>query len=249
MNTTKLSIIAVALSFTFLACNSNSSKSNKVVNANIESKTENIAKLPKGIKNYVSQLLAEEDTISEERKGQLQNIAKYIEEKAKSNSPVNLTFICTHNSRRSHLSQIWAQTAAVYYSIPNVHCFSGGTEATAFNHRSVKALRTAGFKIDQLDESKNPKYKVYFDADNNYMEGFSKKFSDKSNPQNDFVALMTCSHADQACPLVPGAASRFAIPYLDPKVADNTPNEEKKYNERCKQIATEMFYLFSNVSL
>ncbi|NQU52090.1 MAG: protein-tyrosine-phosphatase [Bacteroidetes bacterium] len=201
------------------------------------------------VTSYVSQILEKEDTISAQRKEQLEEIAKYIGEKAKSNSPINLTFICTHNSRRSHLSQIWAQAAAVYYNVPNVNCFSGGTEATAFNHRSVKALQIAGFEIKQLDETKNPKYKVYFDADKNYIEGFSKKFSDKNNPQDDFAAIMTCSHADQVCPLVPGATARFAIPYLDPKVADNTPNEENKYNERCKQIATEMFYLFSKVEV
>ena len=249
MNTIKIPGIIVALIFTLLACNSTSTKNNKAENTTIETQSGNLGKLPKGVKSYVSQLLVEEDTISAERKNHLQNIAQYIEEKAKSNSPVNLTFICTHNSRRSHLSQIWAQTAAVYYGIPNVHCFSGGTEAMAFNHRSVKALRTAGFNIEQLDESKNPRYKVYYDSVNNYLEGFSKKFSDKSNPQDNFAAVMTCSHADKACPLVSGSTARFAIPYIDPKVADNTPNETNKYNERCKQIATEMFYLFSKVNL
>lgn len=249
MNKIKLPILLIATLLIAVACNNPAQKKSQVEASKNDTQTESLAKLPKDVSNYVADFLAVEDTISMERKAELKTIAQHIEKLAKANSPVNLTFICTHNSRRSHLSQIWAQTAALYYGISNVYCFSGGTEATAFNHRSVKALRTAGFKIDQLDESKNPKYKVYFDAANNYLDGFSKKFSDESNPQDNFVALMTCSHADQTCPLVPGAAARFAIPYLDPKVADNTPNEENKYNERCKQIATEMFYLFSNINL
>lgn len=248
MNKFKVLAVLTMLLTVFIACNNSSQKSKQVETGEDNGQNDKLAKLPISVGNYVANFLAEEDTISIERKAELKTIAQHIEKLAKANSPVNLTFICTHNSRRSHLSQIWAQTAALYFGIPNVQCFSGGTEATAFNHRSVKALRTAGFKIDQLDESKNPKYKVYFDAENNYLEGFSKKFSDESNPQSDFTAVMTCSHADQACPLVPGATARFAIPYLDPKVADNTPNEENKYNERCKQIATEMFYLFSKVN-
>jgi arsenate reductase len=207
------------------------------------------ASVSASVANYIDAFLAEEDTISADRKAQLEKIAKYIEEKAKVNAPANLTFICTHNSRRSHMSQIWAQTASVYYNIPNVNCFSGGTEATAFNPRSVRALRTSGFEIEQTDESKNPVYNVYFDSEKNFLKGFSKKYSDASNPQQDFAAVMTCSNADKACPLVVGADARFAIPYLDPKVADNTDEEERKYNERCRQIATEMFYLFSEVKL
>lgn len=213
-----------------------------------EQKSKEQTSVPTSVVQYIDAFLAEEDTISSPRKAQLKKIAKHIEEKVRSNIPVNLTFICTHNSRRSHMSQIWAQTAAVYYDIPNVKCFSGGTEATAFNPRSVRALRSAGFDIEQQDNTKNPVYKVYFDDKKNFLNGFSKKYSDASNPQKNFAVVMTCSSADKACPLVAGATARFAIPYLDPKVADNTDEEVQKYNERCRQIAMEMFYLFSRVN-
>jgi hypothetical protein len=70
-------------------------------------------------------------SICEERKLILQTLINYVQAKLEKNESVNLNFICTHNSRRSHLSQIWAQTAAAYYNIPKVFCFSGGTEETA----------------------------------------------------------------------------------------------------------------------
>ena len=58
---------------------------------------------------------------------------------------------------------------------------------------------------------------------------------------------MTCSRADESCPVVMVADLRVGIPYDDPKAADGTPEESARYDERCKQIATEMFYLFSLV--
>lgn len=249
MNIKKYTTPVLAIVLMTMACTNQSGKKTLHEVSMDEQKSMKQTSVPISVVKYIDAFLDEEDTISALRKEQLQKIARHIEEKVRANVPVNLTFICTHNSRRSHMSQIWAQTAAVYYDIPKVKCFSGGTEATAFNTRSVRALRTAGFDIEQQDETKNPVYKVYFDDNKNFLNGFSKKYSDASNPQKDFAAVMTCSSADKACPLVAGAIARFAIPYLDPKVADNTDNEVQKYNERCKQIATEMFYLFSRVNL
>ncbi|WP_199223416.1 hypothetical protein [Brumimicrobium oceani] len=63
--------------------------------------------------------------IDEEREKTLQPLIEFIQEKVDKNDEVKLNFICTHNSRRSHLAQIWAQTAAHYFSVPNVLCYSG----------------------------------------------------------------------------------------------------------------------------
>ena len=145
---------------------------------------------------------------------------------------------------------IWAQTAAHYYGVPNVYCYSGGTEATACNIRTVKALRKAGFSISAQDSlTSNPHYLVKYSTSAREMEAFSKKYDAQTNPQQKFAAIMTCSQADQACPLVFGADVRIAIPYEDPKVSDGTPHEEDVYNERCKQIATEMFFVFHSLKL
>jgi len=199
------------------------------------------------IKSEILKLLNASFTISEERQILLNSFAEYISRKINSEEVVNLIFICTHNSRRSTMSQIWAQTAAEYFNILNIKCFSGGTEATAFNPRAVKAVQNFGFKVDQKDESENPIYLVYFSDETEPITCFSKVYSDKFNPQTNFAAIMTCSDADENCPLVLGAEARFPVKYNDPKEFDNTNLEKEKYIARFEQIGIEMLYTFSRI--
>ncbi|MEX1369391.1 MAG: protein-tyrosine-phosphatase, partial [Nannocystaceae bacterium] len=159
----------------------------------------------------------------------------------------SLLFICTHNSRRSHMSQLWAAAAAAWYGIDGVETFSGGTEATAFNPRAVAAMQRAGFAVDDPGGD-NPRYSVTFGPEASPMSAFSKTWQDEVNPDEGFAAVMTCSQADEACPFVHGSKLRIALPYVDPKVSDGTPDEAATYDERAQQIATEMFYLFSRVA-
>jgi arsenate reductase len=204
-------------------------------------------KLYSGIDAYMNNRSHEFDQISDERKAQLEELSDFISGKIKNNEEINLTFICTHNSRRSHMAQLWAWAAAEYYGIEKVNSFSGGTEATAFNPRAVKAVKKAGFKIEKADEEDNPRYATRYHDDVKPVTSFSKKFSDESNPQENFAAVMVCSDADEACPIVNGADSRIAIPYEDPKAFDGTDKEEFAYDERCAQISREMLYVFSKV--
>ncbi len=185
-------------------------------------------------------------SIPEDRKTALREIADFVRKQTRAGKPAKLVFICTHNSRRSHMSQIWAATAAAYYGISGVETYSGGTEATAFNPRAVAAITRAGFVVENPG-GQNPRYQVSYSPKAKPLECFSKIYSDPYNPQSDFMAVMTCSQADEACPIVRGASARVSLPYLDPKVADNTPEEAAKYDERCLQIATEMLYLMSQV--
>ena len=155
-----------------------------------------------------------------------------------------LTFICTHNSRRSHFGQVWAQVAAHHQGIDSlVTTYSGGTESTAFNDRAVAALRRAGLDIHPAQIGENTKYAVHYAEGLEPLLCFSKKYDDASvNPTGGFAAVMTCSEADKGCPVVYGSAARFAIPYVDPKVSDGTPEERDTYDARCAQIAREMLY-------
>lgn len=145
------------------------------------------------------------------------------------------------------MSQIWASTAATFYGMEDgVNTYSGGTEATAFNPRAVAAIQRAGFRVENPG-GENPRYKVYYAVGAAPMECFSKKYDDPSNVDENFAAVMTCSEADKNCPFIPGASLRVPIPYVDPKRADGTDHEAATYDERCKQIATEMFYMMSQV--
>ena len=117
----------------------------------------------------------------------------------------------------------------------------------AFNSSAVEALEISGLQIEQMDESENPEYQVSFPDLDDRISVFSKKYEDPPNPTNNFIAVMTCSDADEACPLVVGASSRHAITYEDPKAYDGTPEEMARYEERSQQIAREMLFLFSMV--
>ena len=161
-----------------------------------------------------------------------------------------LNFICTHNSRRSHFGQVWAQVGAHHFGIDSlVQTYSGGTEATAFNERAVGALRRAGLDIHPAAISDNPRYAVHYAADRTPMVCFSKKYDDASaNPTSGFAAVMTCAQADRGCPVVYGSAARFSTPYEDPKASDGSPEERDTYDERCAQIAREMLYVMSRAA-
>jgi arsenate reductase len=198
--------------------------------------------------NNVHQFEKEYNQISEDRKQILKQLVSYIEKKKKAGEPVTLNFICTHNSRRSHIAQLWAQTAAYYYGIDNVSCFSGGTEATAFNPRAVKAMQAAGFTITKTKEGENPFYEVRYADDAAPVIAFSKTYDDPFNHNKDFAAIMTCSHADENCPLVTGATARIALTYDDPKEFDGTPLEATKYSERVHEIGREILFAFSQVN-
>ena len=205
--------------------------------------------LPATLQSYIKERIAEFISISKPRKEILTEVAKYIERELKTEGSVDLLFICTHNSRRSHMSQLWAQVASFCYHINGINCYSGGTETSAFNPRAVHAMRQAGFHLEQMDTTQNPVYRVsYCDAGPDTI-AFSKKFTDAPNPGEGFIAVMTCSDADEACPHVPGASARYSITYEDPREADHTPKESMLYNERCKQIAREMLFLVSNITL
>ena len=187
------------------------------------------------------------ESISEERKIVLQPLVDFIQGKASNNQEIRLNLICTHNSRRSHLSQVWAQTAAAHYDIKNVFCYSGGTEATAMFPMAAKTLAKQGFQIKTIAEGNNPVYAIKYAENEHPIIGFSKTFDDDFNPQSEFAAILTCSSADQGCPFIAGAEVRIPITFEDPKAFDNTPQQAEKYEERSVQIATEMFYVFSQI--
>ena len=197
------------------------------------------------IREIIAQLSTER--ISEERKIILQPLIEFISSKLSKNEEVRLNFICTHNSRRSHLSQIWAQTMAYYYQIENVFCYSGGTEATAMFPKVAETLANQGFEILKLSETENPVYAVKFAENEHAVICFSKKYDDDFNPKSEFVAILTCDSADENCPIVYGAEARIPVKYEDPKKSDGVPEMNETYFNRSLEIATEMKFVFENL--
>ena len=188
---------------------------------------------------------ARQININEDRIAVLKSLIDYIQSKIDQGQEINLNFICTHNSRRSQFSQIWAQTAADYFGVPG-KCYSGGVEVTAFNERAVASIKRSGFKVVAQGDI-NPIYSVFHSEDHDPIKAFSKLFDNPVNKAEQFAAVMTCSHADENCPFIPGTEQRIAVRYEDPKAFDDSPQEAAQYDERSMQIASEMFYVFSKV--
>jgi arsenate reductase len=189
------------------------------------------------------------DTIPDERKETLQPLIVFIQGKVDHGQEIRLNFICTHNSRRSHLSQVWAQTMAAYFNIKNIHCYSGGTEATALFPTAATTLVNSGFQINTISKGENPVYAIKYSENAHPIIGFSKTFDDDFNPRSEFAAILTCSQADEGCPFIAGAEKRIPITYKDPKAFDNTPQQAERYRERSLQIATELRYVFSKIKV
>lgn len=185
--------------------------------------------------------------ITEERKEILKPLTEFIQRKLRDKKPINLNFICTHNSRRSHLSQVWAQIASDYFHVPKVTCYSGGTEETAIFPKVVETLTEQGLRILKISDMESPVYSIKYNEEAHPVVGFSKKYDSPFNPSYGFAAIMTCSQADSGCPFIPGADQRIPITFEDPKISDNTAEQAKVYHERSLQIAAEMFYAFSKV--
>jgi arsenate reductase len=197
------------------------------------------------LSEYIQKL--DVQSISDERKAVLQPFIDYLQEKIASEDKILLNFICTHNSRRSHLSQIWAQAMADYFQLNQIECFSGGTDATAVYPMIIQVLEGAGFKSIKLSDRENPVIGIKYSDVNQPIIAFSKTYDHPFNPSIGFASIMTCSDADENCPFIPGTEKRIALNYEDPKAFDDSPVKAQKYEERNRQIATEMLYVFSNL--
>ena len=209
-------------------------------------KTSAEDRLSPNVESYVKNRLAEVPEIAEDRQKELLKISRYIASCQAAGKPAKLLFVCTHNSRRSHLAQLWAKIGATHFGLDGIESFSGGTEVTAMNLRTVAALQRAGLEITIAEaDVTNPKYSVAFGMISTPQICFSKTLTEPPNPTEKFAAIMTCSSADASCPTVKGCELRLSLPYEDPKIADDTPKEVNAYDDKCKEIAREMVFVMS----
>jgi arsenate reductase len=189
----------------------------------------------------------DESSISVERKKQLENLTELLSNELINKDSLSLNFICTHNSRRSHLAQVWSHTLSHYYNL-NIESFSGGTESTAVYFMVINTLKNQGFEIGELQRETNPLYYLKSGENTQPLLLFSKAYHHDFNPKNDYIAIMTCSHADENCPLVIGAKKRSALTFEDPKAFDHTDLAEQKYLERSLEIAAQLNFVFKSIS-
>jgi arsenate reductase len=166
----------------------------------------------------------------------LNQLVEYLQVKIKNDEKVQLNFICTHNSRRSQMAQIWTKLLADFHGI-EVETFSGGTEVTAF-HPNAVAIN---------EKAENPHYFLSYSETKKPIEAFSKLYDEAFNPSSNFAAVMTCASADANCPFIPSAEKRIALTYEDPKQFDDSDIAAEAYEACALRIAQEMNYVFKKL--
>ena len=198
------------------------------------------------ITNHLKSIATDGKSIASIHEKAQKELAKVIVEQYQQGKELSIILVCTGNSRRSMMGAAMGNASAAYHGLSDLRFYSGGTTPSAFNSRSIRALKEIGFKIEPTGEKAklgpngedNPFYQVSWVKDQgwNCIE-FSKHYNDPKNPQKDFIALMVCDEADSTCPVViMGATKRIPVPFADPKAFDGKPEEAAKYSERRDDI-------------
>jgi Protein-tyrosine-phosphatase len=197
---------------------------------------------------HITRLLDQQDQIDQQRLKLLVLIGDLIATAINERGSCDIITICTHNSRRSQLAEVWLDTACQYFNLHHIKSYSGGTEATAFNIRMVIAMRNLGFHLHTDGPKNNPKYVLQaLEPKEHPHILFSKVYDHPFNPRENFMALMVCDHASEACPIVNGASHRISLVYRDPKEHDDSPMEYDAYHAKVEEIGREMLFLMQCV--
>ena len=179
------------------------------------------------------------------RRSHLGVVAGMLRAELRRRPALEVMFICTHNSRRSQMSQAW--TTAIAHALGlQLTVSSGGTGPTGV-HRSVsRALREHGFEVDETSPE-SCRWLVEFAPGAPPIELWSKRWDAAGNPRQNFVTIANCAAAEESCPTIPGALGRLAMLYEDPKVSDGTERELETYLSVCRQIGMEISWVLGEV--
>lgn len=202
------------------------------------------------LRGHLDTLTTSFDRIGAEHLGPVRELGDWIAGRLESTGRAEVIVVCTGNSRRSFFGALMGNAAASYYGLPEVRFHCGGTEPSALNPRTIRALAEVGFLVGPTGSEaprgptgvENPIYRVSWGTDPEVTEAleFSKLYTDPANPADGFAALMVCGEADEACPTVRGASARISMPFLDPKIYDGSAYEGAKYAERRDDLGREM---------
>lgn len=185
--------------------------------------------------------------ITAERKKQLQPVVSYLKQTIAIGQSPQLLFVCTENSRRSMLAQVWSEIAAEYFDVKDFGAHSAGSKATALHPNTLAALKRSGLQISVLSEGSNPRYSTAVSESRPPLLLYSKEVNDAALPEKNFAAVMVCVDDAEACPFISNASARIPLPYSDPKKFDGTNEMESAYDRCSLQIAAEMMWVMEQV--
>lgn len=199
--------------------------------------------------NFCEKLSSTADEIDAIRLPALTTLADYLTEIYTKEDVSAVVFVCTHNSRRSLIGELMLALCAEYYSLPPLHTYSAGTEATRLSTQACEALTDIGYeiKIDESTDTSNPIHHFRWSDTMSPHLSFSKKYTHSHLPTSDYCGVMVCNEADAGCPVIQGMAARVSLPYLDPKRMDGTLEQHSAYMRCIREIGREMMWVAHSV--
>lgn len=207
----------------------------------------NFNKLYPILDEYVRDFPKEFRKISEDRRYRLNEIIYFLEEQRENNVPRQLIFISTNQSSVSQMAQTWSKAAAYYFGFPNFQSFSGGIKPHEISLNTIISMEKAGFIIYKSDVEGIGVYRVKYSYNLNPIVVFPKKIRHKKNPYTDFMAVFVEENADVNISNIKGTYHRLLLNYNDPVGYEGSGLEDQMYEESCKKVAIEMFYIFSQL--
>jgi protein-tyrosine-phosphatase len=168
-------------------------------------------------------------------------VAQHIVRNLEARGQLTLVFGCTHNSRRSILSEVWAHVALAGVH-PRLRALSAGSDPQGVAPGTLGALARAGFTIS-ADEQRG----WVATAGDLRLALRSKRFADLELSDVGFGLVVNCSVLDESCPTVPGSFFRTPLIFDDPRAADGTLSADAAYDRCCAEIARTQFALADEV--
>ena len=177
------------------------------------------------------------------RRPALRSCAAAIARQLDARGEVSVVAVCTHNSRRSQLAEVWLAVASAAAGLGGVSVCSGGSDPVAVAPGAIAVLRERGFRVEADTADANPRLRVR--GHGIERELYAKPLGEAvaGVPLRGGVALMVCAAADAACPPVPQVGYRARLPFADPRHADGTPGEAAAYRAASDRIEAEMRWL------
>lgn len=199
------------------------------------------------LNEYVRDFPKEFRKIPEDRRYRLNEIAYYLEEQEVSNAPWQLIFISTNQTSVSQMAQVWSKVAAYYFGFPKFQSFSGGINPLEISMNSIVTMEKAGFIVYKSDIGGIDVYRVKYSYNLKPIVAFPKKIRHLKNPGDNFMAVLVDENADINITKIKGTYNRLLLNYNDPVGYEGSDLEDQIYEESCRKVAVEMFYVFSQL--
>ena len=197
------------------------------------------------INEYVRDFPKEFRKIPEDRRYRLNEIVYFLEEQKVENDPWQLLFISTNQSSVSQMAQVWSKAAAYYFGFTNFESFSAGLDPRTISVKMITSLEKAGFIVYKNNVDGVDVYRIKYSYNLDPIVSFPKKINHVRNPNQDFMAVFVEENADMNVQNIKGTYNRLLLTYDDPVGYEGSEQEQVMYEESCKKVAVEMFYVFS----